>query len=82
MYYFSKLEFWSVLSLEMILQKSTYIKSFPTYIFFYKPHFYQISGDNEATEFPEYIMQIYAYTISRENCVTSKVEKNKTIPEK
>ena len=58
-----------------------YIKYFPTYIFFKKPHFYQISGNNEATEFPESIMQIYAYTISRENCVTSKVEK-KTIPEK
>ena len=30
---------------------------------------------NEATAFPESTMQIYAYTISRENCVTSKVEK-------
>ena len=31
---------------------------------------------NEATAFPEYTMQIYAYTITRENVVTSKVEKN------
>jgi hypothetical protein len=31
---------------------------------------------NEVKVFPESIMQIYAYTISREKCVTSKVEKN------
>ena len=30
---------------------------------------------NEVTVFPESTMQICAYTISRENCVTSKVEK-------
>ena len=32
---------------------------------------------NEVLVFPESIMQIYAYTISRENCVTSKVERKK-----